>query len=50
MSPLPECTHMYHMHPQCLLSSEEAVRAPKTEVTDGYEIPGGCWAMNQGPL
>lgn len=29
---------------------EEVVRFPETPVTDGYELPCGCWGLNPGPL
>ena len=27
-----------------------ALGTPETGVTDGFELPSGCWEMNMGPL
>ena len=29
---------------------QEGVRCPGTGVTDGCELPCGCWELNPGPL
>jgi hypothetical protein len=29
---------------------EEVTECPGTKVTDGCELPGGCWQSNPGPL
>lgn len=29
---------------------EEITESPDTVVTDGYELPCGCWEPNQDPL
>lgn len=34
------------MHAQCL----EGIRFPRTRVTNGYELPYGCWKFNLDPL
>ena len=33
-----------------LLESREDIRSPGTEVTDGHELPSGCWELNLDPL
>jgi hypothetical protein len=39
------CTH--HL---CAWYTQQLEEIPWTEVTEGCELPLGCWEMNQGPL
>lgn len=38
----------YHVHVQCLQSSEESISCPRTVVTDSCEPQGRCWDQNPG--
>ena len=38
------------MHAWYLRRSEEGIGSLGIEVTDGTELPGGCWELNSGPL
>lgn len=50
VSVLPTCTSMYHMHALCSQRPEEGDRLSGTGVTDGCELPRGCWEQNPGHL
>jgi hypothetical protein len=41
LCPLVSCLHIY----LC-----EGVTSSGTGVTDSFELPGGCWELNLGPL
>lgn len=45
MSVLPACISMYH-GPEVFWKPEEGVRSLVTGVTDGCELPCGCWELN----
>jgi hypothetical protein len=38
------------MHALCLYRPEEGVRSPKAGVTNGCDLPYGCWQSNLSPL
>jgi hypothetical protein len=40
---------MHRVHACCLLTSEECIGSPRTEVTGGHELPCGFWELNSGP-
>lgn len=47
------CSHVCYVHHVCVLClwmSEEGIRSPRTEATDGGEPPKGCWESNPAPL
>lgn len=50
MGVLQTCMSVHHVHTWCLWRSEENVRFPITEVTDGFEPPCRCWKLNLGSL
>ena len=41
--------HMF-VGTRCLWRWEEGIVSPRTNVTDGCELPCGCWQPNLGPL
>lgn len=47
---LPVYVSVYNLQAWCLWSPEEADRSPGTGLTDGCELPRGCWELNHGPL
>ena len=49
-SVLSACVSVYHTMAWCPKNSEDAVRSPGAEVTEGCEIPRGCWELNSGLL
>ena len=52
---LPECMHVYFMHVYFIYALEDQKMTPEigfpvTGVTDGCELPCGCWEPNPSPL
>lgn len=47
---LPVYVSVYNLQAWCLWSPEEADRSPGTGLTDGCELPRGCWELNRGPV
>ena len=41
---------MYVCAPYVYLVPEDSIRFPGNGVTDGCEMPCGCWELNLGPL
>lgn len=41
---------MYHICVCYTQGSKEGTRSPGMGVTDGCELPHGCWELNPGPL
>jgi hypothetical protein len=39
---------VYYVHIWCPGNLEEGIRCPGTRVTDGCELPYGCWEPNLG--
>ena len=50
MSVLPACTHVHCVQVWCPQRPEEGTRSPGTGVTDGCDLPYGCWEPISGPL
>lgn len=44
---LPAFISVHYMHVWCPRTPEESVGFSTTRVTDGYELPGGCWGLTQ---
>jgi hypothetical protein len=42
--------NIYIQHVQHPWRPEKSTGAPRTGVTDGYQLPSGCWEPNPGPL
>ena len=43
MGILLTCKSVHHMHARCLSRSEEDFRSSRIGVTEGCELPCGCW-------
>ena len=50
MGVLPACMSVHHMCVWCACKLEQGVRVPGTRIADNWELPGGCWGWNPGPL
>jgi hypothetical protein len=50
MSVLSSCMSVHHMYAWCLQRSEEGIMAPRTGVTDNFELPWRYWELDLGPL
>lgn len=44
---LPAFISVHYMHVWCPRTPEENVGFSTTRVTDGYELPSGCWGLTQ---
>ena len=45
MGILPACKSVRHLQAWYSQGPEEGVRSPGTTITDGCELPGGCWEL-----
>lgn len=50
MDLLPVYMSIFHMHFGAYWRPEEAIGSPESGVTEGCELPCGCWELNLGCL